>query len=143
LYVKFAGAKIAFAAFSSVLQQPLRLAAFYARHSKPGLRSGTRVTFVAARPSGPTYAGFTQVPSVQTGASSMSTLPLPQISTERCTGCERCVDICPQQALVQSDGKAMLIYPERCTYCTLCEDICPTQAIALPFLIVFAGHRPQ
>ncbi len=73
----------------------------------------------------------------------MSILPLPQISAERCTGCERCVDICPQHALVQIGGKAVLLHPEYCTYCMLCEDICPPQAIALPFLIVFAAYRNQ
>ncbi len=73
----------------------------------------------------------------------MSTLPLPHILADRCTGCERCVDICPTQALVHVDAKAVLQYPDRCTYCTLCEDICPTQAIALPFLIIFAEHRSQ
>ena len=62
----------------------------------------------------------------------------PQIIASRCTGCARCVEICPTQALAQIDGKAMLLYPDRCTYCTACEDVCPTNAIALPFLIVFA-----
>ena len=73
----------------------------------------------------------------------MTTLPLPQILAARCTGCERCVDICPTQALVQVNAKAVRQYPDRCTYCTLCEDNCPTQAIALPFLIVFAEYRTQ
>jgi formate hydrogenlyase subunit 6/NADH:ubiquinone oxidoreductase subunit I len=62
----------------------------------------------------------------------------PQIAEERCTGCERCVDICPTQALAQINDKAVLLFPDRCTYCTACEDVCPTNAIALPFLIVFA-----
>ncbi|MBO9391603.1 4Fe-4S binding protein [Caldilinea sp.] len=69
---------------------------------------------------------------------------LPQIDAVRCTGCERCIEICPTQALAQIHGKAMLLYPDRCIYCTFCEDICPADAIALPFLIVFAGcQRPE
>lgn len=66
---------------------------------------------------------------------------LPQIDAARCTGCERCVEICPTQALAQMNGKAMLLYAERCIYCTFCEDICPADAIMLPFLIVFAEHQ--
>lgn len=71
----------------------------------------------------------------------MDTAHLPRIDAARCTGCERCIEICPTQALAQVDGKAMLLYPERCTFCTLCEDICPANAIALPFLIVFAEQK--
>ena len=65
---------------------------------------------------------------------------LPRIDALRCTGCERCIEACPTQALAQVADKAALVYPDRCTYCTLCEDICPTNAISLPFLIVFAGQ---
>jgi electron transport complex protein RnfB len=71
----------------------------------------------------------------------MDTANLPRIDAARCTGCERCIEICPTQALVQVNGKAILLYPERCTYCTLCEDICPANAIALPFLVVFAEQK--
>lgn len=71
----------------------------------------------------------------------MPNLPLPRIHRERCTGCERCIEICPVDALGQVDGKAALVEPERCTYCALCEDICPEEAIALPFLIVFADAQ--
>lgn len=65
----------------------------------------------------------------------------PRIDRRRCTGCERCVDICPTQALAYEDGKAVLAFPDRCTYCTVCEDICPENAIALPFLVVFAPSQ--
>ena len=71
----------------------------------------------------------------------MATLPLPRIIAERCTGCARCVEICPVQALASVHGKAELVRPERCTYCALCEDLCPENAIALPFLIVFADAQ--
>ncbi len=64
--------------------------------------------------------------------------PLPTIDSKKCTGCHRCVDLCPTQALAQVAGKAFLAYPDRCTYCTACEDVCPENAIALPFLIVMA-----
>ncbi len=66
-----------------------------------------------------------------------SSLPLPIIDQDRCTGCHACVDACPTQALLQIRGKALLAFPERCTFCTVCEDLCPEDAIALPFLIVF------
>jgi NAD-dependent dihydropyrimidine dehydrogenase PreA subunit len=64
--------------------------------------------------------------------------PLPTINQNLCTGCHRCVDVCPTQALAQVNGKAFLALPARCTYCTACEDVCPEDAIALPFLIVLA-----
>ena len=64
--------------------------------------------------------------------------PLPVIDQKLCTGCHRCVDVCPTQVLVQVAGKAFLAFPERCTYCTACEDVCPEDAISLPFLIVLA-----
>jgi formate hydrogenlyase subunit 6/NADH:ubiquinone oxidoreductase subunit I len=69
--------------------------------------------------------------------------PLPTIDAERCTGCNRCIEQCPTNALAAVGGKAVLAVPELCTYCTLCEEICPTEAIALPFLIVIARGAPD
>jgi formate hydrogenlyase subunit 6/NADH:ubiquinone oxidoreductase subunit I len=71
----------------------------------------------------------------------MSHALYPRIDRLRCTGCERCVDICPTQALANVNGKAVLAFPDRCTYCTACEDVCPEGAIALPFLVVFAPSQ--
>lgn len=67
--------------------------------------------------------------------------PLPKIDLSRCTGCHRCVDVCPTQALDQAAGKAYLRYPDKCTYCSACEEVCPEGAIALPFLIVLAKRN--
>ncbi len=64
--------------------------------------------------------------------------PLPRIIEETCTGCGRCVEACPTNALAQVDQVAQLVRPNDCTYCTICQEICPEDAIELPFLIVFA-----
>ena len=71
--------------------------------------------------------------------------PLPIIHLNLCTGCHRCVDICPTHVLAQINGKAQIYYPDRCTYCTACENVCPEGAIELPFLVVFAAesHDPK
>lgn len=66
---------------------------------------------------------------------------LPTIDQELCTGCHRCVDVCPTNALAQVNNKAFLRYAEKCTYCIACEDVCPEHAIVLPFLILF-DHSP-
>ena len=68
--------------------------------------------------------------------------PLPTIDLNRCTGCRRCVEICPTQALAQIDEKAFPAYPDQCTYCVACQDVCPENAIALPFVIVFGPVTP-
>lgn len=65
-------------------------------------------------------------------------LPLPRIITAKCTGCGRCVEACPTNALATVGQKAQLVRPDDCTYCTICQDLCPEGAIELPFLIVFA-----
>lgn len=73
----------------------------------------------------------------------MLSLPLPMIDQIRCTGCGRCVETCPTQALAQVNSKAHLHDPDLCTYCALCESICPVDAIALPFLVVLAKADPS
>lgn len=67
--------------------------------------------------------------------------PLPTIDAALCTGCNRCIEQCPTNALASVNDKAVLAVPELCTYCTVCEEICPTEAIALPFLIVIARGK--
>ena len=67
----------------------------------------------------------------------MANEPLPTLDRALCTGCHRCVDVCPPEALAQVAEKAYLRYPERCNYCTACEEVCPTGAISLPFMVVF------
>lgn len=64
-------------------------------------------------------------------------LPLPRIIEEKCTGCGRCIEACPTNALARVGEVACLVRPDACTYCTICQDLCPENAIELPFVIVF------
>jgi NAD-dependent dihydropyrimidine dehydrogenase PreA subunit len=63
-------------------------------------------------------------------------LALPQIITERCTGCGDCVEICHAAVLALRDLKAAIARPDRCDYCTECEAVCPARAIICPFEVV-------
>lgn len=64
---------------------------------------------------------------------------MPRIDHDICTGCGRCVTVCPTHALETVEGKAMLVSPAACIYCSVCETICPVSAIELPFLVVFSS----
>lgn len=55
---------------------------------------------------------------------------IPVIDEEKCTGCERCVKACPNEALLLRDGKAKLD-TRFCEGCRACFYICPTKAISL------------
>lgn len=54
---------------------------------------------------------------------SQSMKPELQFIEEHCTGCGKCVDICPQNALSMTDGK-LNIDRTRCDVCGKCVDIC-------------------
>lgn len=64
--------------------------------------------------------------------------PLPLINLRRCTGCGRCVALCPTSAVTLMAGKARIVRPMDCTFCEVCETYCPENAIGRPFHIVFA-----
>ncbi len=47
---------------------------------------------------------------------------------DRCTGCGRCLEECPQSC-IDTAGIPAVIDQHRCICCGLCYDICPVQAI--------------
>jgi NAD-dependent dihydropyrimidine dehydrogenase PreA subunit len=51
-----------------------------------------------------------------------------QMSSELCTGCGACVEICPNGAIHLSDGLAVLDQAV-CSQCQVCADTCPVGAI--------------
>ena len=65
--------------------------------------------------------------------------PIPELDHSLCTGCELCVEVCPERVLVMLDGLPRLEHNEACSYCALCEEVCPSGAIQLYFDILFAS----
>jgi ferredoxin len=57
---------------------------------------------------------------------------IPLIDKDACTGCEKCVEVCPPQAMLIEDGKAS-IEEEFCEECGFCASECPVAAISIPF----------
>ena len=53
---------------------------------------------------------------------------IPQIQTEKCTACGRCVEVCQFHALAQV-GKNILVFPQLCHGCGSCTWNCPENAI--------------
>ncbi|MDK9718452.1 MAG: 4Fe-4S binding protein [Trichlorobacter sp.] len=59
---------------------------------------------------------------------------IPTITTQRCSGCGRCVAACPEQIItlqtVLYRKHAVITEPERCTGCGACITACPIEAIS-------------
>jgi NAD-dependent dihydropyrimidine dehydrogenase PreA subunit len=52
------------------------------------------------------------------------------ISQERCTSCNRCVQVCPTEVFqAVPDGPPLLARQEECQTCFMCELYCPVDAL--------------
>lgn len=70
-----------------------------------------------------------------------SVITLPLIDLAACSGCGRCVELCPGRAVELRGGKAAIVRPRDCSYCELCEVYCPEGAIGRPFRVVFGPRE--
>lgn len=52
----------------------------------------------------------------------------PIINQDACTGCQKCIAVCRQQAIKMKNEKAFIL-PEKCTNCRICIAACPVSAI--------------
>jgi len=53
------------------------------------------------------------------------------IDTEKCDGCEECVDICPNNVLVIVDGKSTVQNVDDCAGCMSCVEACTNGLITV------------
>lgn len=54
-----------------------------------------------------------------------------QIDNDKCTGCEECVNNCPQVCFQMKDGKSDPFQSSECVMCETCLNVCPTNAITI------------
>jgi ferredoxin len=52
------------------------------------------------------------------------------VNTEKCTGCEECVESCPLGAIEVKENLAV-VDAETCGDCGACVDTCPNQALSM------------
>lgn len=55
----------------------------------------------------------------------------PVIDEDLCTGCEICIDECPNDALEMAGELAKLVRPEDCDGKGECAEVCPAEAITM------------
>lgn len=58
-----------------------------------------------------------------------ATVPRPRVAPERCTGCGRCVELCPPKAMQLASGSPPVIDHARCIRCFCCQEFCPEGAV--------------
>lgn len=54
-----------------------------------------------------------------------------RFEAERCTGCGRCLEVCPRGVFVRSDGKVAITDPDLCLECGACAANCPEEALSV------------
>ncbi len=52
-----------------------------------------------------------------------------KINQYKCTGCEKCIEICPVEAIINED--MVKIDDTRCINCRMCLTVCPFKAITM------------
>ncbi len=58
-------------------------------------------------------------------------LEMPLLDETRCTGCGRCVALCPTDCLEMRGPLPWLPRPADCISCSACVLVCPTDALAM------------
>lgn len=49
--------------------------------------------------------------------------------SDKCTGCGKCLEVCPHSVFVMNNGKAAIVEKDRCIECGACVKNCPFNAL--------------
>jgi len=52
-----------------------------------------------------------------------------KMDQSRCTGCGKCIEVCPHQVFSITDGKCTIIDKDSCIECGACVNNCPFHAL--------------
>jgi NAD-dependent dihydropyrimidine dehydrogenase PreA subunit len=55
----------------------------------------------------------------------------PTVDSEKCNGCEECVDACTAGVYEMQNGKAVPVHPDKCIGCETCIEVCKEHAIVV------------
>ncbi|HZK83445.1 MAG TPA: mercury methylation ferredoxin HgcB [Desulfosporosinus sp.] len=52
-----------------------------------------------------------------------------KLKSDRCTGCGRCIEVCPHNVFGINDGRSVIVDKDRCMECGACVKNCPFKAL--------------
>lgn len=61
----------------------------------------------------------------------LAAIPTLALNKEKCTGCQRCVQVCPHAVFEMKDKKADIVALERCMECGACQLNCADGALSV------------
>jgi len=53
------------------------------------------------------------------------------VDTEKCEGCEECIEVCPVDVFEMEDDKSVPVNAEECLGCESCIEVCEQDAITI------------
>jgi NAD-dependent dihydropyrimidine dehydrogenase PreA subunit len=53
------------------------------------------------------------------------------VDSEKCKGCEECVEVCTVNVFEMEDGKSRVVKDDECIGCRNCMDVCKEKAIVV------------
>lgn len=54
-----------------------------------------------------------------------------RVDSNKCIGCQTCIQVCPHQLLSMQEGKAIVLDRDACMECGACANNCPADAISV------------
>ena len=51
------------------------------------------------------------------------------MESEKCTGCGKCLEVCPHNVFVMKNGKSVIVMKDNCIECGACVKNCPFNAL--------------